>query len=175
MIQLYFRNCGTSQCLLWPQLNSPRHDNFALWAGRVVQWYLIYTLRWLWRVRLMNPWLVKCSLYCQQVVFRYYGRVGTQLWFLLVLLSGIAHSWRTAMGKYRCLGRAGWDGGKGELPFAVRSGAACSFTWRWVSQLRAYGSGVVMRISSDNSSLMFLLIGCLDHSYYFLGGKHSRE
>lgn len=24
------------------------------------------------------------------------------------------------MGKYRCLGRAGWDGGKGELPLAVR-------------------------------------------------------
>lgn len=35
------------------------------------------------------------------------------------------------------------------------SGAACSFTWRWVSLLRAYESGVVMRISSDNSSLVF--------------------
>lgn len=35
------------------------------------------------------------------------------------------------------------------------SRAVCSFTWRWVSQLRAYESGVVMRISSDNSSLVF--------------------
>lgn len=29
--------------------------------------------------------------------------------------------WRTEMGKCRCLGRAGWDGGQGELPFAVRA------------------------------------------------------
>lgn len=45
----------------------------------------------------------------------------TELWFLLALLSGIAHSWSTAVDEYRCLGRAGWDGGKEELPFAVRA------------------------------------------------------
>lgn len=38
----------------------------------------------------------------------------------IALLSGIAHSWRTAVDKKRRLGRAGWDCGKGELLFFVR-------------------------------------------------------
>lgn len=81
------------------------------------------------------------------------------------------------MDKYLCLRRAGQAGGKRELSFAVRA-VWLPAALPDVSRLRAYGSGAVMRTSSDNSSLMFTGFHAsrgIQPLYYFLDGLQNRE